>query len=90
MVCMKMTMDIPDELFREVKAKAAMEGKKLKDLVAESLRSSLSREANKETSQHAKFPILKTKGAGILSSDKDIAELEASEEANYYGRFMRH
>lgn len=32
---MRTTMDIPDPLFRQVKARAALEGRKLKDLIAE-------------------------------------------------------
>ena len=31
---MRTTIDLPDELFRQVKAKAALDGTKLKDLVA--------------------------------------------------------
>ena len=35
---MRTTVDLPDELFRRVKAEAAMRGKKFKDLVEEGLR----------------------------------------------------
>jgi len=35
---MKTTLEIPDDLFREAKAKAALEGIKLKDLVARGLK----------------------------------------------------
>lgn len=34
---MRTTVDIPDELFRKVKATAALRGKKIKDLVEEGL-----------------------------------------------------
>jgi len=34
---MKTTLEIPDALFREAKVKAAMDGRKMKDLVAEGL-----------------------------------------------------
>ncbi len=34
---MKTTLEIPDDLFRQVKVKAAMDGRKMKDLVAEGL-----------------------------------------------------
>lgn len=34
---MKTTLDIPTPLYRQAKAKAALEGRKLKDLVAEGL-----------------------------------------------------
>ena len=35
---MRTTVDIPDELFRRAKSKAALQGRKLKDLVEEGLR----------------------------------------------------
>lgn len=34
---MKTTLDLPDDLMREVKIRAAMQGKKLKDVMAETL-----------------------------------------------------
>lgn len=40
---MRTTVDLPDELFRQVKARAALRGLKLKDYVAEALRDSLVR-----------------------------------------------
>lgn len=38
---MKTTLDLPDELVREIKVRAAREDRKLKDLVAELLREGL-------------------------------------------------
>ena len=38
---MKTTLDLPDDLMREVKIRAAQQGKKLKDVMAETLRSGL-------------------------------------------------
>jgi hypothetical protein len=38
---MKATIEIDDELYRQVKAAAAMRGRKVKDLVAEGLRTVL-------------------------------------------------
>jgi len=35
---MRTTVDIPDDLFRQAKAEAALRGRKLKDLVVEGLR----------------------------------------------------
>jgi hypothetical protein len=90
MFYMKMTLEIPDDLFREVKAKAALEGRKLKDLVADSLRETLLGKTMGETRQHVQFPIIKRKGSSVLTAVKDIAEIEDTEEALYYARFMRH
>ena len=38
---MKTTLDLPDHLMREVKIRAAQQGKKLKDVMADTLRSGL-------------------------------------------------
>jgi plasmid stability protein len=38
---MKTTLDLPDDLMREVKIRAAIQGKKLKDVMAETIRSGL-------------------------------------------------
>ncbi len=38
---MKTTLDLPDDLMREVKIRAAQEGRKLKDLLAEAIRTGL-------------------------------------------------
>ena len=38
---MKTTLELPDELMREVKIRAATEGRKLKDVVADALRTGL-------------------------------------------------
>ena len=40
---MKTTLDIPDAIFRQAKAKAAMDGRKLKELVTEGLELVLSK-----------------------------------------------
>lgn len=38
---MKATVDLPDELFKELKIRAATEGRKLKDVMAEAIRRGL-------------------------------------------------
>ncbi len=38
---MKTTLELPDELMREVKIRAAVEGRKLKDVVADALKTGL-------------------------------------------------
>ena len=38
---MKTTLDLPDDLMREIKILAAKEGRKLKDIISESLRRDL-------------------------------------------------
>jgi hypothetical protein len=86
---MKMTLEIPDDLFREVKAKAALEGRKLKDVVTESLRAHLAVPARQASPRRVEFPIIKGKGSVLPLKDEEIADIEAREEAAYYARFMR-
>lgn len=54
---MKTTLEIPDELYREVKAKAALEGKRVTDVVVQGLR--LVVEKPKPVLGRVEFPILK-------------------------------
>ncbi len=45
MATMKTTLDLPDDLMRDIKVRAARENRKLKDAVADLLRRGLSRKA---------------------------------------------
>lgn len=47
---MKMTLDLPDNLLREMKLRAVLEGRKLKDVAAETIRRGL---AVSESSPHS-------------------------------------
>lgn len=62
---MKTTLEIPDELFRAAKARAAMEGRRLKDIVAEGLREALRRPAaTNDPPGYVTFPIVKARRGG--------------------------
>jgi hypothetical protein len=56
---MKTTLEIPDDLFREAKAKAALDGMKLKDLVAEGLRMALGAKKQSPPAARKPRPLLK-------------------------------
>jgi hypothetical protein len=43
---MRTTIDLPDELFRQAKARAALDGRKLKDLIAEYVERGLNAEGD--------------------------------------------
>jgi hypothetical protein len=88
---MKTTIEIPDELFREAKARAAMEGIKLKDLVADALRAKL-HPAPVKKGHRVKFPIIEGTHTGRKITDEmvnDAVEQMYKEEAEYYAQFMR-
>lgn len=58
---MKTTLDLPDELVREMKIRAACEGKKLKDIAAEIIRHGLEHPMTPLSSgvkRHDRFPII--------------------------------
>jgi hypothetical protein len=59
---MKTTLDLPDELMREIKVRAAREDRKLKDLVTELLRKGLAAQEQGETKKphRVKFPLIQS------------------------------
>lgn len=58
---MRTTLDLPDDLFREAKARAALEGMKLKDLIASFVRQGLDSTPNggfATPRRRSEFPVL--------------------------------
>lgn len=55
---MKTTVELPDELVREIKVRAAREDRKLKDLVADLLRKGLRDGQPREPSRRVQFPLI--------------------------------
>lgn len=89
---MKTTVEIPDELFRQAKAKAALEGVKLKDLVADGLRLIVAQPAKKRRMRRTKFPIIESsrKDAPLTLEQVKQAMVDMDEEeARHYAQFMR-
>jgi len=75
---MKATIEIDDELYRQVKAAAAIRGRKVKDLVAEGLRALLRSSPSALPTRRIQLPIVKSKKPGTLQlSNEMIAEVEA-------------
>ena len=80
---MKTTLDLPDDLMRAIKIRAAEEGRKMKDIVAEFLRRGLSESSpgpEKPAPFRVKLPLVE---AGETSFDLDaerIHELEMEAE----------
>lgn len=71
---MKTTLEIPDDLFREAKSRAALTGQKLKDVVAEGLRAVLHGKPRPvQKRRRIKFPVLTSRGKGPLSIPDDAA-----------------
>ncbi|MCE7869063.1 antitoxin [bacterium CPR1] len=55
---MKTTLNLPDELVREIKIRAAKENRKLQDLVAELLRCGLAQTSPRKARRRLEFPLI--------------------------------
>jgi hypothetical protein len=64
---MRTTVDIPDPLYRELKGKAAKEGKSVKELVLRAVRSELNVSPKKSAPRTS--PVIKSKRPGTLMLD---------------------
>jgi len=81
---MKTTLEIPDDLFREAKAMAVLEGIKLKDFVAESLRLRVEtkKRANAEPRRRIQLPVVRSSRPGSMNlTGEMIAVMEARLDA---------
>ena len=91
---MRTTVDIPDELFRRAKSEAALQGRKLKDLVEDGLRLVLKKEKSVAIAEK-KQPVKPRPGSlhekmqkfcGILDGD---APTDLSTNKKYFDDFGR-
>ena len=83
---MRTTLDLPDPLFRELKARSALRGMPLKDFVAEILQTGLAQHgASKALSRpRSPLPVIR-KATGISHpalSNRDIDALMVAEDSN--------
>lgn len=82
---MKTTLDLPDDLLRAVKIRAAQEDRKLKDLIADLLRLGLAAEegAPKEM-RRVQFPLIRSRhlasSASEMTPDR-VAEILLEQES---------
>jgi hypothetical protein len=89
---MKTTLDIPDELFREAKSRAALTGTRLKDLVADGLRAVLSGGPADSPPRRVQFPIIKARPGAPNITKQMVDEAERQmlkEEAEQHAKLMR-
>ena len=66
---MRTTIDLPDPLFRRLKAAAAVEGTSLKSLIARAVRKELTDPA--KVKHKARFPLVRSRNPGkvVLTND---------------------
>jgi hypothetical protein len=80
---MKATVEIPDDLYRDAKARAALSGRKVKDLVADGLRRVLYGEAAAPPrGKRISLPVVRSRKPGALKlTGEMIADFEARADA---------
>jgi hypothetical protein len=88
---MKTTVEIPDALFKQVKARAAIEGVKLKDLVSSALSTYLARPKGNAGVRPCPFPIVRGKGGPLMKrmNNRTIAAIEEQDEIERHRRSSR-
>jgi hypothetical protein len=72
---MRTTIDIPDPLYRELKSKAAMQGRSVKELILRSVEEELRPRRRGRSAmgkrKRLQIPILKSKEPGTMNLDND-------------------
>jgi hypothetical protein len=86
-LAMKTTVEVPDDLYRQAKAEAALRGRKLKDLVEEGLRLVL--ECPRKTPRRPSLAELMKRARGVV--DSGLPDLASNpEHLEGFGRDARH
>lgn len=82
---MKTTLDLPAELVREMKMRAAGEGRKLRDVATEIFRRGLAGEGNLRPSpqRRVKLPLVKCGPASKKATTTHVAEVLLKQEADW-------
>ncbi len=69
---MKTTIEIPEPIFRQAKARAALDGISLRDLFLRGLQLSLQTPPTAPTRQRAKFPLIRAAQAAPPLTDEQV------------------
>jgi hypothetical protein len=88
---MKTTVEIPDDLFRRAKAKAALEGIPLRELIVRGLQFAMEQPAADEAHERVHFPLITGSPDAAPLTDQQVAdalEQMAQEEIAHYASFM--
>jgi hypothetical protein len=83
---MRITVELPDELMRAAKARAAESGESLKDLFARALAKEIGRRSPASSSRRVTLPLIARDAApSVAVSNDEIAEALAAVDAELYG-----
>ncbi|MBM3762979.1 MAG: antitoxin [Acidobacteria bacterium] len=83
---MKTTLEIPDELYRAIKAKAAMEGRPVTQLVVEALRVAMP--SAEQPVRRVQFPIIKSSRKGRKLTLEEVKKAQEDMEAEDLKRIV--
>jgi hypothetical protein len=85
---MRTTIDLPDDLYREAKARAALQGRKLKDLVSEYIREGLEKGSETPVRRRSPLPIIRKSASGPVPAltNEEIARILDDEDAEHANR----
>jgi len=73
---MRTTVDIPDPIYRQLKARAALQGCSVKQLILQGVDTELSGESGKRNKTRVSLPLIKSRQPGRLRlSNKTINEI---------------
>jgi len=89
---MKTTVELPDELFRQAKAKAELAGIPLKALVVYGLQLALEKPIRAIQRQRTTFPLIKAKDKTHLLTNEEVTAAQTAlddGEAAHYASFVR-
>jgi hypothetical protein len=89
---MRTTIDIPDALGRQVKMRAAQEGRSLKTLITQAIERELGANAARTVpAATPSLPVIRSSRPGSLKiTPAEISELLVREEAAAYAADVRH
>lgn len=82
-VFMRTTVELPPELMREAKARAAAQGESLKALLTRAVASELGKSRHRETGIQVRLPLFgNPKGEPVHVTSEDIGRVLAEDDAN--------
>ena len=85
---MKTTLEIPDELYRAVKSKAALEGKRVTDLVIQGMQLALGQALT--VGGRVEFPIIKSKSRSTKMTLDDLKRAQDEMDQAEMQKIMKH
>ncbi len=87
---MRTTVELPPELMRAAKARAAQQGESLKDWFTRAVANALGRSAQATTAVPGPWPVFgKPGGKKVRITNAFLSEIEAAEDVEKYRRGLR-